>query len=103
MALIEAVFTRQSPLAGAGLFAWFVFCCMTQHFLEVRLEFEKEIVIRRRLVGKKEQDVWSGRLGGSLGVRKVRRHWMRYGRQGAMGSQGLGELLKTWPIFLPSY
>lgn len=31
MALIEAVFRRQSPLAGAGLFAWFVFSCMTQH------------------------------------------------------------------------
>lgn len=40
-------------------------------------------------MGKKEQDVWSGRLGDNLDVRKEGRHQMRCGRQGAMKSHGL--------------
>lgn len=37
-------------------------------------------------------------MGDNLGVSKVRRHQMRCGRQGAMDSQGLGELLKTFSL-----
>lgn len=86
MALIEVVFTRQSPLAGAGLFAWFVFCCMTQHFLEVHLEFEKEIVIRRRLVGKKRTRCVIWEIGRQLGCEKSEEIW----QAGSHGQPGVG-------------